>query len=89
MSVKASVSLSPQQEEFVRKLVEEGHYPSLSAVVDRGLELVREETEMKEEELAVLKALLDRRRQGEFLSEAESRKRIDAMIAAKKAQYGL
>jgi antitoxin ParD1/3/4 len=89
MSVKASVSISDQQDSFARKLVEEGRYASLSAVVQRGLELVREETEMKDAELAALRALVDRRRRGKFLSEDESRQRIDAMIAAKKAQYGL
>ncbi|WP_105416844.1 type II toxin-antitoxin system ParD family antitoxin [Neorhizobium sp. T25_27] len=89
MSVKASVSISDQQDSFARKLVEEGRYASLSAVVQRGLELVREETEIKDAELAALRALVDRRRRGKFLSEDESRQRIDAMIAAKKAQYGL
>lgn len=89
MTVKASVSLSPQQAEFARKLVEDGHFPSLAAVVERGLDLVREETEMREEDVATLRSLVERRRQGRFLSEAESHERIEAMIAAKKAEYGL
>lgn len=89
MTVKASVSLSPQQAEFARKLVEDGHFPSLAAVVERGLDLVREETEMREEDVAALRSLIERRRQGPFLSEAESHERIEAMIAAKKAEYGL
>lgn len=89
MTVKASVSLSPQQEEFARKLVEDGHFPSLSAVVERGLDLVREETEMREEDVEALRALIERRRKGSFLSEAESHERIEAMIAAKKTEYGL
>lgn len=89
MTVKASVSLSPQQAEFARKLVEDGHFPSLAAVVERGLDLVREETETREEDVAALRSLIERRRQGRFLSEAESHERIEAMIAAKKAEYGL
>lgn len=89
MTVKASVSLSPQQAEFARKLVEDGHFPSLAAVVERGLDLVREETEMREEDVAALRSLIERRRQGPFLSEAESHERIEAMIAAKKAEHGL
>jgi antitoxin ParD1/3/4 len=89
MTVKASVSLSPQQEEFARKLVEDGHFPSLAAVVERGLDLVREETEMREEDVEALRALVERRRKGPFLSEAETHERIEAMIAAKKAEYGL
>ena len=58
MSVKASVSLTEQQDAFARDLVRQGRYASLSAVVQRGLELLREETEAKEPELAALRALL-------------------------------
>lgn len=89
MSVKASVSISDQQDSFARKLVEEGRYASLSAVVQRGLELVREETEMKEAELAALKALIEERMKGEFVTAEESHRRIEAMIEANKKFYGL
>ena len=83
MTVKASVSISDQQDAFARRLVEEGRYSSLSAVVQRGLELLREEIELKEAELAALRELLDRRREGPFLSAEESHTRIEAMFAAK------
>ncbi|MBB3457962.1 antitoxin ParD1/3/4 [Rhizobium sp. BK313] len=89
MSVKASVSISDQQDSFARKLVEDGRFASLSAVVQRGLELVREETELKDAELAVLRALLADRRAGEFLTIKESQSRIEEMLSAKKAGYGL
>jgi antitoxin ParD1/3/4 len=89
MSVKASVSISNQQDSFARKLVEDGRYASLSAVVQRGLELVREETELKDAELAALKILLDRRAERKFVTMEESHRRVEAMIAAKKKAYGL
>jgi len=89
MSVKASVSISDQQDIFARRLVEEGRYASLSAVVQRGLELLRQETELKEAELAVLRELLVERGQGEFISVEDGKDRTAAMIAAKKASYGL
>lgn len=89
MTVKASVSLSPQQAEFARKLVEDGHFSSLAAVVERGLDLVREETEMRDEDQEALRALLLRRMEGPFLSEEESRVQVEEMIARKKAEYGL
>ncbi|WP_332305443.1 ribbon-helix-helix domain-containing protein [Rhizobium sp. GR12] len=89
MSVKASVSISDQQDIFARRLVEEGRYASLSAVVQRGLELLRQETELKEAELAVLRELLAERGQGEFISVEDGKDRTAAMIAAKKASYGL
>lgn len=89
MSVKASVSISDQQDSFARKLVEEGRYASLSAVVQRGLELVREETELKDAELEALKALFAERRAGAFLNPDEGLQQIEEMIAAKRAVYGL
>jgi antitoxin ParD1/3/4 len=89
MSIKASVSISEQQDMFARRLVEEGRYSSLSAVVQRGLELVREETELKDAELAALRALIAERQAGEFLDAEESHRQIEEMLAAKRAFYGL
>ncbi|KAA3503175.1 type II toxin-antitoxin system ParD family antitoxin [Agrobacterium sp. O3.4] len=89
MSVKASVSISDQQDSFARRLVEEGRYASLSAVVQRGLELLRQETELKDAEIAALRDLLAERGQGEFISVEDGKDRTAAMIAAKKAGYGL
>ncbi len=89
MTVKTSVSLPDQQEAFARRMVEEGRYSSVSAVIQQGLELLRHETEKKDAELAALKALLDERSKGPFLSTEESRQKIEDMLAAKKKQYGL
>lgn len=89
MSVKASVSISDQQDSFARRLVEEGRYASLSAVVQRGLELLRQETELKDAELAALRDLLAERGQGAFISVEDGKGRTVDMIAAKKASYGL
>ncbi|MBO0134532.1 ribbon-helix-helix domain-containing protein [Agrobacterium burrii] len=89
MSVKASVSISDQQDSFARRLVEEGRYASLSAVVQRGLELLRQESELKDAEIAALRDLLAERGQGEFISVEDGKDRTAAMIAAKKAGYGL
>ena len=89
MSIKASVSISDQQEIFARKLVEEGRFSSLSAVVQRGLELVREEAELREAELAALKALISDRQAGDFLTPEEGRRRTADLIASKKASHGL
>lgn len=89
MTVKTSVSLPDQQEAFARRMVEEGRYSSVSAVIQQGLELLRHETEKKDAELAALKALLDERSKGPFLSKEESRQQIENLLAAKKKQYGL
>jgi antitoxin ParD1/3/4 len=89
MSVKASVSISEQQDVFARKLVDEGRYASVSAVVQHGLELLREQRELKQAELEALRALIAERRASEFLSLGESHRQIEDLIAAKRASYGL
>ncbi|XUY27503.1 ribbon-helix-helix domain-containing protein [Agrobacterium sp. rho-8.1] len=89
MSVKASVSISDQQDSFARKLVEDGRFSSLSAVVQHGIELLRQETELHEAEVGALKTLLDERSKGVFVSNEEGKRRTAAMIAAKKTEYGL
>ncbi|MCY3983575.1 MAG: type II toxin-antitoxin system ParD family antitoxin [Roseovarius sp.] len=89
MSVKASVSLTDQQDSFARALVKEGHYSSLSAVVQRGLELVRSETEREQVELDALRAFFEARNNGLFISVEEGRKRTEDMIAAKRRAKGL
>ena len=86
MTAKISVSLTDAQEAYARELVERGRYPSLSAVLQHGLELLRAERELEEAELAALRALLADRRRGEFVSVKDGRKRTERMIAAKKAK---
>ena len=89
MSVKASVSISEQQDAFVRGLVEQGRYPSVSAVVQQGLELLREQTEIKDGERALLKALLEERMKGNFVAVEEGRSRTEALIDEKRRNHGL
>ena len=87
MTVKTSISLTDSQEAFARRLVEEGRYSSLSAVLQQGLEMLRTETEAKEAEIAALRALLEERAKGPFISMEESDREIDAMIERKRTQY--
>lgn len=89
MSAKASVSITDSQDVFARRLVREGHYSSLSAVVQRGLELVRSETEREQAEIAALRAFFEARAQGPFLSGEEGRRQTERMIARKRRALGL
>jgi antitoxin ParD1/3/4 len=89
MSVKASVSLTDQQNQFARTLVVKGHYSSLSAVVQRGIELVRAEAEREEMERAALRAFFEDRAQGTFISKAEGQRRTVDMIDRKRRALGL
>ncbi len=84
MTVKTSISLTDAQEAYARELVERGRYPSLSAVLQQGLELLRSQTETEDAERAALRALLKRRRQGPFTSIEQGRSRTQAMIARRK-----
>ena len=87
MTVKTSISLTDAQEAYARRLVEQGRYASLSAVLQHGLEMLRAETEAKDAELAALRALLEERAKGEFVSMEESDAQIDAMLERKRKQY--
>jgi antitoxin ParD1/3/4 len=84
MTAKASISLTDEQDAYARSLVESGRYPSLSAVLQRGLEMLRSATERQDAELQALRLLIDQRRTGAFVDidvgEAETR----AMLARKR-----
>ncbi len=85
MSVKASISLTESQEAYARNLVAQGHYASLSAVLQHGLELMREQSQNTD----ALRELLDQRRNGTFVTLEEGKKRSEDMIARKRAARGL
>jgi antitoxin ParD1/3/4 len=89
MSVKASISLTETQDAFARDLVGQGRFPSLSAVMQQGLELLREQTEAKELEAEALRALIQERRAGQFVDMTEGRARTRAMLTRKKTRHGL
>lgn len=89
MLVKASISLSEQQYDFARGLVKKGEYASVSAVVQRGLELLRSETEREAAEMAALKAFFQSRADGAFVSTNEGRKQTASMLEQKRRETGL
>ena len=48
MTVKSSISLSDEQHTFARALVEAGRYASFSAVLQQGVDLLRQHMESEE-----------------------------------------
>lgn len=84
MSVKSSISLSDQQDAFARTLVEQGRFSSVSAVIQNGLDLLRQRTEAEEVEIAALKTLLLDRQKGSFVSPQEMGTRVADMIEKKR-----
>lgn len=84
MGVKSSISLSDQQDAFARSLVEQGRFSSVSAVIQNGLDLLRQRTEADEAETTALKVLLADRLQGDFVSGQVMNTRVAAMIDKKR-----
>jgi antitoxin ParD1/3/4 len=89
MTVKSSISLTDEQHAFARDLVTAGRYPSVSAVVAQGLELLKARTEAELMELEALKLLLEERRRGAFISTDEMKKQLAAMTERKRRDAGL
>jgi len=83
MSVKSSISLTEQQDAFARSLVESGRYPSLSSVLQQGLEMLRQKAELEDLEAQTLRELIKQRLDGPSVSAEEMEDRVDAMIERK------
>lgn len=75
-----NVRLTPQQQEFVKKQVEDGRYLSDSEVVREGLRLLQEETEWKAEV---------RRKISEGMLQARAGKVVDGSKALESVLKGL
>jgi antitoxin ParD1/3/4 len=83
-TVKTSISLTDDQEAYARALVESGQYPSLSAVLQRGLEMRLRDSEMRDAELRALRSLIDQRRAGAFVDLDEGEAETRAMLERKR-----
>ncbi len=89
MTVKSSISLSDDQHAFARALVEAGRYASLSAVLQQGVDLLRQRVDVEELETAALRVLLSRRREGAFVDAEGLDARLAEMIADKRRTHDL
>lgn len=83
MTVKSSISLSDEHHAFARAQVQDGRFASVSAVVQHGLDLLRQRAEDEQLERAALKALLAERLAGPFVTADEMRNRLGALAAAR------
>lgn len=89
MTVKTSISLTDEQHAFAKALVESGGYASLSAVLQDGVDLLRQRTDAEALEIETLRGLVSRREKGEFISPDEMDARLDRIIAEKRRAHGL
>ena len=88
MTVKSSISLTDEQHAFARALVEFGRYPSLSAVLQQAVDLLRQRMDAEEPETAAVRELLSRRRKGAFVSAKDMDARLAEMVASKRRVHG-
>ena len=84
MTGEVSISLTERQDEFARALVRQGRYSSLSAVVQQGLDLLRRKIEAEE---IALRALMEERRAGPFVSAREMERRVAELLERKRLEH--
>lgn len=84
MTVKSSISLSDNQHSFARTLVDEGRFPSVSAVLQQSVELLRRQMEDEALERAALTDLLAQRRSGKFVPGSDMDDRLASMLTRKR-----
>ena len=89
MTVKSSISLTDDQYSFAKTLVDSGRFPSVSAVLQHGIELLREMIEDEALERAALAELLGQRRSGTFVSTKKMDDRLSRMISKKHRAYAV
>lgn len=89
MSVKASVSISEQQDAYARDLVKQGRFASMSAVIQQGLDLLRKQEETELLEAAALRVILEERVGGRFVSSTDFAKQADQMLDQKRRNLAL
>ena len=68
MTIKSSISFRDDQHAFAKTLVECGRFPSVSAVVQQGLDLLRQQDVDAAADRAALLALLAERASSPFVS---------------------
>ncbi|MEL3888671.1 type II toxin-antitoxin system ParD family antitoxin [Ferrovibrio sp. MS7] len=89
MTVKSSISLTDDQHSFAKTLVDAGHFPSVSAVLQQGVELLRRQIESEAMQRDALAAVLAQRRTGEFVSGTAMDDRLARMLKQKRRVHAV
>ena len=89
MTVKSSISLTDEQHAFARTMVEAGRFPSVSAVLQQGVDLLRRQMEDEELERAALADIMAQRRSGPFVSGDEMDTRLKQMLNKKRQTHAV
>ncbi len=78
MTIKSSISLRDDQHAFAKTLVEGGRFASVSAVVQQGLDLLRQQDADAQADRTALRTLLAERAAGPFVTGDDLRKSLAA-----------
>ena len=82
--VKHSITLTDEQHAFAKRLVDAGRYASVSAVIQQGIEDLRQRLAVADLDRRALYEILSRRRAGEFVGAVEMDERLRRMLAGKR-----
>lgn len=87
MTVKSSVSLTDEQHAFAKTLVDAARYSSVSAVIQRGIDLLKRSLELDDLERRALQEALSRRKAGEFVTAEVMDDRLGRILADKRRAH--
>lgn len=87
--MKSSISLTDEQHSFAKELVQAGRYSRVSAVLQQGIDQLRQRIQDDDLHRAALKALLDQRSAGAFVSNAQMDKTIARKITEKRRTHAV
>lgn len=89
MTVKSSISLTDDQYSFAKALVDTGRFPSVSAVLQQGVELLRRQMGDEALERAALAEMIAQRRSGKFVSGSKMDERLTRMLIRKRQAHAV
>lgn len=89
MAVKFSVSLTDAQHTFAKSLVETGRFASIDAVLQQGVDFLRQQMEDETQDRAALKLLLAQRQGSKTISGAKMDAHIRKLAARKRREHAL
>ena len=87
--MKSSISLTDEQHSYAKELVKAGRNSSVSAVMQQGIDLLRQRMQDDDMERTALKAVLDQRATGAFVGGAQMDKNIARMITEKRRAHAV
>lgn len=89
MTVKSSISLTDERHGFAKTLVAAGRFTSVSAVLQRGVELLRDQIGDEALERAALVEILEQRKGGKFVSATAMDARLSRLLERKRQTHAV